>query len=101
MYTLETNNTFRLRGCKCGASTVKWTVYDPCLVFNESESKLYTNFDSCEEKFINILKHIDLQSQSNLWWLKNSKKSLHILDDGTSGVQASDIEQVVVQNLLK
>ena len=29
------------------------------------------------------------------------KKSLHILDDGTSGVQVGDIEQVVVLNLFK
>ena len=27
---------------------------------------------------------------------KNSKKSLHILDDGASGVQVGDIEQVDV-----
>jgi hypothetical protein len=33
-----------------GVSTVKWTILDPCLVFIESESKLYTNFEICEEK---------------------------------------------------
>ena len=33
-----------------GASTVKWTNLDPCLVFNESDSKLYINFEFCEEK---------------------------------------------------
>ena len=30
---------------------------------------------------------------------KNSKKSLYILKDGASGVQAGDIEQVNVYNL--
>ena len=29
------------------------------------------------------------------------KKSLHILEDGTSGVQVVTIEQVIVQNLFK
>ena len=29
---------------------VKWTTPDPNLVFNESDSKLYTNFEFCEEK---------------------------------------------------
>ena len=40
-----------------GASTVKWTTLDPCLVFSESDSKLYTSFEFCEEKkIIDILK---------------------------------------------
>jgi hypothetical protein len=39
-----------------GASTVKWTTPDPCLMFSESDSKLNTNFEFCEEKkIINIL----------------------------------------------
>ena len=29
---------------------VKWTTLDPFLVFSESDSKLYTNFEFCEEK---------------------------------------------------
>ena len=33
-----------------GASTVKWTTPNPCLVSSESDSKLYTNFEFCEEK---------------------------------------------------
>ena len=28
-----------------GASMVKWTTLDPCLVFSESDSILYTNFE--------------------------------------------------------
>jgi hypothetical protein len=42
-----------------GASMVKWTTLDPCLVFSEIHSKLYTYFEFCEEKnhkhFKNIL----------------------------------------------
>ena len=33
-----------------GASTVKWTNLDPCLMLSESDSKLYTNFEFGEEK---------------------------------------------------
>ena len=39
-----------------GASTVKWTTLDPCTGLSESDSKLYTNFEFCEEKIINNLK---------------------------------------------
>ena len=42
------------------------------------------------------LKHIDLHSQEIYDDKKNSKKSLHILEDGTSGVQVGDIEQMIV-----
>jgi hypothetical protein len=35
---------------KLGASTIKCTTLDPCLVFKESDSKLYTYFEFCEEK---------------------------------------------------
>ena len=38
---------------------IKWIAPEPCLVFNKSDSKLYTNFEICEEKnhrhFKNIL----------------------------------------------
>ena len=33
-----------------GASMVKWTILDPCLVLSESDSKLYTDFDFVKEK---------------------------------------------------
>ena len=62
-----------------GASTVKWTAPDPCLVLSESDSILCTNFESCEEK-----KHTNLQRQVIHDDKKNSKKSLHILEDGAS-----------------
>jgi hypothetical protein len=44
-----------------GSSTVKGMALDSCLVFNEGDSKLYTNIEFCEEKnhrqFENILYH--------------------------------------------
>ena len=49
-----------------GASTRKWTAPDPCLVFNESDLKIYTKFESCEEKTSQTFqKHIDIQSHAN------------------------------------
>ena len=49
-----------------------------------------------KKKFIDILKHIDIQSQANYDEHQNSKKSLHILENCASGVQIDNIEQVVV-----
>jgi hypothetical protein len=45
---------------------VKWITPNPCLVLSERDSKLYTNFEFCEEKIIDIWKkiYIDLQSQA-------------------------------------
>ena len=43
-------------------------------------------------------KHIDLQSQADYDDKKNSKKNLHTLEDGASGVQVGDIKQVTCQN---
>ena len=43
-----------------------------------------------------FLKHTDLQSQANYDDKTNSKKNLHILEDGASGVQIGDIDQVIV-----
>ena len=52
---------------------VKWTI--PDLVPSESDSKLCTNFEFCEEKIIDTFKkHIDVQSQANYDDKKNSKK---------------------------
>ena len=33
-----------------GASTVEWTAPDPCLVFDKNSSRLYTDYEFCEEK---------------------------------------------------
>ena len=41
-----------------GASMVKWTNPDPCLVLSESDSILCTNFEFCEEKSHRHLKNL-------------------------------------------
>ena len=75
----------------------------PYLVFSECDSKLYTNFEFCEER-----NHIHFRNmiiyKAKKWWLNNNNntiklqynKSLHILEDDASGVQVGDIEQVIV-----
>jgi hypothetical protein len=64
-------------------------------VLGESDSKLYANFEFCEEEnhkhFINMLLY---KAKQIMMTRKHYKKSLHILEDGTSGVQVGDIEQV-------
>ena len=81
------------------ASTVEWTTPDPCPMLSGSVSILCTNFEFCEENnYRQFQKHTDLQSQAIFYDKKNnSKKSLHILEDGASGVQVGDIEQVIVK----
>ena len=65
-------------------------------MFNESDSKLYTNFEFCEEKNHRHVLNI-LNKKANLIMMtKNSKKSLHVLEDGASVVQVGDIQQVIV-----
>jgi hypothetical protein len=77
-----------------GASTVKWTTPHPCLVLSESESSLCTNFKFCEEK--NHTHFMMYKAKQFMMTKKNSKKSLHILEDTASGMQVGDTEQVVV-----
>ena len=68
-----------------GASIVKWTAPNPCPMLNENNSKLYTNFEFCARKnHTHDSKHIDSQSQVIHDDKNNSKKSLHILEDGAS-----------------
>ena len=43
-----------------GASTVKWTIHDPCLVLSENDSKLCIYIEFFEEKYYRLLKHICL-----------------------------------------
>jgi hypothetical protein len=42
-----------------------------------------------------LKKHVSLQSQVIYYDKKNSKESLHILEDVASGVQVGDIEQAI------
>ena len=78
-----------------GASMIKWTSPKHCIGLCESDTKLYANFEVCEEKIINIKKkHIDLQRQVIYIEKKLFKNNLHIYS--ASGVQVGDIEQVIV-----
>jgi hypothetical protein len=67
-------------------------------MFSENDSKLYTNFEFCEEKKHRHLKKTILiyKAKQMTMTKKDSKESLHILEDGSSGVQVGDIEQVNV-----
>jgi hypothetical protein len=67
-----------------GASKVKWTTPNPCLVLNESDSNYILTLNS------------DLQSQAIYDDKNNSKKILHISKDN-----ASDIEQATISNLFE
>ena len=59
---------------------------------SKNDSKLYTDFEFCEGKNINIQKHIDIQNHVIYVDKFFFKKSLHILEDGASGVQVYDIK---------
>lgn len=65
-----------------GASTIKCPTLYPCLSLSEIDLKLYIDFEFCAENnslaFKNILMCRDEQSMMK----NNSKKSLHILEDG-------------------
>ena len=45
-----------------------------------------------------IFLNVELQSQEIYVDKKNSKKIWHILEDGASGVQVGDVEQVTILN---
>ena len=59
------------------ASAIKWATPDLCLVLSESDSKIYINFDFCEEKNSETLKK-------------------RISEHGGSGVQVGHTEQAIV-----
>ena len=56
-------------------------------MFNESDLKLYTNFEFCEANHDS--------------WQKDFKESLHISKDGTSDVQVGDSDQLNVWKLFE
>ena len=61
-----------------GASTVQWAALDPCLVFNESDSKLSTNFEFCEEKNHGHFKNILIYKAKQIMMTKKiQKKSIY------------------------
>ena len=83
------------------ASISKCTTPDPCPMLSRSDSKLYTNFEFCKEKTINIYKTYWSRKPINLWLQTKFQERFTYLEDATSGVQVGDIEQVTLSNLLK
>ena len=80
-----------------GVSTVKWKVLEPCPILSESDSVLYINFELCKEQIHILFKNLPIYKAKQLMTIKwKLKKRLHILDDGASGVQVGDIQQVMV-----
>ena len=65
----------KLRGRGVGASTVKWTTPNPCIVLCESDSSLCTNIEFYEENIIDILRTFSSTKSSNLWWKNLQEKS--------------------------
>jgi hypothetical protein len=66
-------------------------------VLSESDSKLYTNFEFCEESNHRHFKYMLIyKSQADFDDKINFKKSLYILEDVACGVQVGDIEQANV-----
>ena len=54
-------------------------------------------FNFVKKKIINILETtLMYKAKQTMMTKRSSKKSLHILEDGTSGVQVGDFEQVIV-----
>ena len=76
-----------------GASTIKWTAPDPCLVFNESDSKLYTNFEFYEKTNYGHSKKKIYNAKQN--YQEKIQGKYTYLEEGASGVLAGDIEQVI------
>ena len=70
-----------------GASTVKWTTHDPCLVLSGSDLILCTNFIFCEERNHRQFKNKMIYKAKQIMMTKKSKKNLYSLEDGASGVQ--------------
>jgi hypothetical protein len=54
------------------------------------------NLKFVKKKVMDISNSVDLQSQTIYDDPKKIQERLHILEDGASGVQAGDIEQVIV-----
>ena len=66
-------------------------------MLSESDSRLYTNFEFCEEKNHKRFKSILIWKAKQLMLIKkNTKKSLHFLEDSSSGEQVGDIGQLSV-----
>ena len=79
----------------------EWRAPDSCLVLSESDSKLYTNCEFCEENNHRHSKNILIHKSQAIYDDKNnSKKSLHIFRRRckwcASSVQVDNVEQANV-----
>ena len=59
---------------------VQWTNLDPCLVFNESDSKLYTKFEFCEEKNHRQIKNILIYKAKQILMTKEIPRKVYIFE---------------------
>jgi hypothetical protein len=85
-----------------GASTVKWTAFEPCSGLSESDPKLYTNFEFYETEIFKHFKSIWIYKAKRFMFTKNNfKQHICILEDGASGEQVGEIEMIIVKNLFK
>ena len=71
-------------------------------MLSESDSILCINFEFCEEKNHRHFKIILIYKAKQFMMTKTNPVKVYIyLEDGASGVQVGDIEQVIVLNLCK
>ena len=61
-----------------GASKVKWTTHDPCLVFSECVSVLYTNFEFYEGKNHKHFKSKLIYKAKHITMTKNIPRKVYI-----------------------
>ena len=61
-----------------GASTVKRTTPNPCLVTSKKDSNLYTNFEFCEEKNHRFKIHILIYKAKQLMMTKTIPRKIYI-----------------------
>ena len=86
-----------------GASTVKWTILDPCSCLSESYPKLYTNFEFYEIKIHKHLENIWYHVQSQAIYVHKLRfQTTYIyLEEGASGEKVGDFEKIIVKTLFK
>ena len=74
----------------------------PCIGINESDSKLYTNFELCEEINHKHLKNtLIYKAKQFMLPKKKFKKSLYILEDTASSVQVDILNTQLSKKLFK
>ena len=85
MHMFAHTHTIPIGECSNFKSTVKWTTPDPCLVFSENKSKLYTDFEYCEQKNHKNSKNMLICKAKHSRMTKKIQEKVYISEDGTSG----------------